>query len=103
MSRLRIAYPKPGFFLADVRVVIGVDGQVVYDGGFVSGFDVDLHVDSGAHVVTSEIKLPPISRKREYRVDVGMNEEVTATLVYSRLWGNFKKTLSIARAPFRET
>jgi hypothetical protein len=73
--------------------------QPIYDGGFLSGFEVDLEVPAGSHALVSQIHLPPFTRTREFVVEVGANELVTVELAYSRLWGNFKKSLTVSRAP----
>ncbi|HMR06885.1 MAG TPA: hypothetical protein PKA88_13970 [Polyangiaceae bacterium] len=95
MTQLRVSYPKPGFFLSDIRVVIRMDGTPIYDGSFLSGFDVVVEASPGSHTVQSELMLPPFSRKREFLVNIAEGELLHAELVYSRLWGNFKKTLKL--------
>jgi hypothetical protein len=93
MPDLRIHFPKPGFFIADVRLQILLDGQPVYDGSFKSGADVTVAVAPGSHQIESRIELSPIVRTRRWDLAVDQ-APATATLEYSRFWGNFKKRLS---------
>ena len=94
MPDLRVLFPQPGFFITDVRLQLSVNGQVVYDGSFKAGADVTVPVAPGRHTIASRIELTPaIARTREWPIDVG-DAPATATLEYSRFWGNFKKRLA---------
>lgn len=86
---LRITWPRPGFFLNDCRFVILLDRYVVYDGSFLSGMDMTFPVQSGWHTVDTQIHLGPITRSKNYSVEVPPGRGVTLLLEYSRLWGNF--------------
>ncbi len=88
---LRITFPKPGFFLVDVRVTIALDGAPVYDGSFLGGVDLSGAVAPGMHTVTVRIHLEPFVRERVYAVEVPPGRGVTCELEYSRFWGNFTK------------
>jgi hypothetical protein len=89
---LRIVFPKPGFFLVDVRMTIGLDGGIVYDGGFLGGVDVSGAVAPGMHTVTTRIDIGGFARERVYPVTVPPGRGLTVELAYSRFWGNFTKT-----------
>ncbi len=95
---LRIVFPKPGFFLTDVRLTITLDGLVVYDGGFLAGVDVAGEVAPGFHAITTRIEAGLFARERVYTVEVPAGRPVTVTLDYSRFWGNFTKTPTITSA-----
>jgi len=99
MSRLRVVFPKPGFFLTDTTVQVDVDGRNVFQGSFKAGFELVVPVEPGAHRIDTRILLPPFSRKREFSVDVAATEVLTVELSYSRFWGNFDKSPKTARAP----
>ncbi|MBX3185521.1 MAG: hypothetical protein KF819_00845 [Labilithrix sp.] len=86
---LRIAFPPPGFFLADARLVITVDGASVYDGSFKQGVDLLVPVAPGVHAVETLIDVGGITRRRHYSVTVSPGRGVTLALAYSRFWGNF--------------
>jgi hypothetical protein len=90
-QHLRIAFPKPGFFLTDARLTIWLDHGVVYDGSFTSGVDVVVPIAPGHHALATQIEMGPIARRKEYAVDVpGGAHETSVLLAYSRLWGNMK-------------
>ncbi len=95
---LRIVFPKPGFFLTDVRLTITLDGGVVYDGGFLGGVDVAGQVAPGVHTITTRLDLGIVARERIYTVEVPSGRAVIVTLDYSRFWGNFTKTPTITSA-----
>lgn len=88
---LRIVFPKPGFFLADVRLIITCDGHVVYDGSFTSGVELFLPVTAGPHLITTRIDLGGIGRGREYPIAIPPGQAFSLELEYSRFWGNFAK------------
>ena len=93
---LRISFPPPGFFIADVRVALHFDGNPIYDGGFKSGFELELPVSSGRHTLTTTIDLGVVQRRREYTIDVSAGQARSVVLRYSRLWGNFTRELADA-------
>jgi len=100
MPRLRIVFPKPGFFLTDIRCEVRLDGHSVYDGGFLQGFVVEGDCAPGPHQIETLLHLGVIARTKRYRVDVPPAGGVEVTLVYSRLWGNFKSRLITAQLPW---
>ena len=96
---LKISFPPPGFFLVDVRVVMHLDGAVVYEGGFKQGFEVELPVTPGRHVLGTAIDLGAIQRRREYPIEVLAGQARHIVLRYSRFWGNFTSELAEAGTP----
>lgn len=54
---LRIVFENPGFFLADVQVVLLLDGTPVYEGGFRAGIDVAIPIAPGQRRLESVIEL----------------------------------------------
>lgn len=92
VPRVAIVFPKPGFFLTDVRVEVRLDGETIYDGGFMEGFRAETDAAPGTHRVETFIHLGLMARKKMYRLAVG-NRPVEAVLQYSRIWGNFKNEL----------
>ena len=98
MASLRVVFPRPSFFLVDVRVTLTLDGQPVHDGTFMAGFAVALDVAPGRHVLASVIDLGLARRTREWVLEVPASGG-DATISYSRFWGNFSKKLPlVARA-----
>jgi hypothetical protein len=96
-SSLRIVFPRPGFFLNDPRLVITLDGLRVYEGSFVGGVDVELPVAPGPHRIETRIEIGPFARQRLYDLLVSLEGvRCTATLRYSRLWGNFTRSLTLS-------
>lgn len=94
---LVVHFPRPGFFMADMPVTVTVDGEVVYRGSFVSGFTVPVEVGAGEHVVETAIGLGFLVRRRRLVVLTEERDEVvTATLSYSRMWGNFEEKCALA-------
>lgn len=87
MSAIRVTFPKPGFFLTDVRVVLLLDGAPIYDGGFLGGIDVTAAAAPGMHRVESVIDIGLVQRRRAWDVAA----PATVTIEYSRFWGNFTK------------
>ena len=90
--QLRVVFPKPGFFLTDVRLVVAVDGLAVYDGSFTGGVDLVHPVAPGPHRVATVIDIGITRRHRQYDVVVP-ETGLVVQLAYSRFWGNFKKRL----------
>lgn len=93
MATIRVLFPPPGFFIADTRMTLQLDGQPVYDGSFKSGVDVNVEVAPGTHRLESRIELGALARTRTWDVEVDA-EQLTVELAYSRFWGNFKKALT---------
>lgn len=97
MSRLRVVFPKPGFFLMDTRLRVLLDGAPIYDGSFKAGVAVDVEVQPGTHTLEARIAISPLERTRSYSVAIAADEQLIAELSYSRLWGNFTKSLKTSR------
>lgn len=94
---LTIHFPPPGFFLADMRVAIRVDGELRHQGSFTRGFRVMLDLEPGAHTVETAIGDGLLQRKRSYFVELpAEGDGIVATLGYSRMWGNFEPKLAIS-------
>jgi hypothetical protein len=96
---MRIAFPKPGFFLVDVRVTVHVNGWRAYDGGFLQGFDVRFPVVPGPCAIATRIDAGLVARSRQYDVEARAGHAIEVWLDYSRLWGNFTDTPRLAWVP----
>lgn len=99
--QLQITFPRPGFYVTDVRMTVLLDGQVVYDGSFLSGIDLTVPVQPGAHRVTTKIDVGGLGifRTREYDVTVPPGRGTTLHLEYSRFWGNFSRRPRVVAWP----
>jgi hypothetical protein len=95
MSTLRVVFPKPGFFLTDVRVSLTLDGAAIYDGGFLAGIDVSVDTSPGPHRIESIINIGIAKRRRAWDVDVPAGG-CDVAIEYSRVWGNFTKRPRVA-------
>ncbi len=100
---IHVRFPAPGFFLNDPRVVVMLDGRVLYDGSFKDGFDVSAEIQPGAHVLETAIHIAG-SLARRQRIDLDLDARqgyrdvpaVHAKLHYSRWSGNFEKRISLS-------
>ena len=92
-TTLTLRFPPPGFFLADARTIVRLDGTVIYDGSFKSGFEVTVPLSPGPHTLDTVIAMGRLQRTRQYPLTIEPGQSVRAELVYSRFWGNFKKQL----------
>ena len=97
MPQLRILFPPPGWFLADSRMEVHLDGIAVYDGSFKAGMDVTREVTPGEHRIQAFIHVGPIARVRQYAVHIPDRTSMELKLAYSRVWGNFKSEPTIHR------
>lgn len=88
---LTLRFDKPGFFVNDARVTVDLNGERIYDGSFLSGFEVSRSVLPGEHWADFAIESGPLRRTRRYRIAVPSSRGLVATVRYSRMWGNFKK------------
>lgn len=88
---LTVMLAKPGFFLTDTRIVVSVNGQTIYDGSFLTGFERTVSVLPGRQFVDAVIEAGPIRRTRRYPIDVAPANGYTVALSYSRMWGGFTK------------
>ncbi len=86
-SFLRLVLPVPGFFLADTRLLVWVDGRYVVDASFLRGFDWWTPVAPGVHVVATRLQ-GVVTRDRSYPIEVRAGLVTVAVLDYSRMWGN---------------
>ncbi len=85
-----IRFLPPGFFLNSPKVRIVLDDHwVVYHGGFVHGFRVDIPVAPGPHRLTVVLETGVIDRTKHHWVNFPANMRHDVLLEYSRLWGNF--------------
>jgi hypothetical protein len=98
---MRIAFPKPGFFLVDVRVAIHVNGWSAYDGGFLQGFDVRFPAVPGPCVIDVLLDAGLVKRSRQYTVEARAGYAVEVWLEYSRFWGSFTKEPRVAYVPIQ--
>jgi hypothetical protein len=96
---MRIAFPRPGFFLVDVHVTVHVNGWCAYDGGFVQGFDVRFPVHPGHCAIVTRIDAGIVTRSREYAVEARAGHAVEVHLGYSRMWGNFTSSPRVVLLP----
>ncbi len=96
---MRIAFPKPGFFLVDVRVTVHVNGWCAYDGGFLQGFDVRFPATPGPCAIETRLDAGLVTRSRRYAVEARAGHCVEVWLAYSRFWGNFTAEPRIADVP----
>lgn len=103
VMNLRVHFASPGFFLNDPRLVVSLADRKIYDGSFKSGFDVEVEVPPGAHIVETRI-LGVMGDARVQRIDLPLTAEggyrdvpaVEAELSYSRVTGNFKRRASVS-------
>ncbi|MFI5296692.1 MAG: hypothetical protein ACHREM_01225 [Polyangiales bacterium] len=95
---VRIAFPRPGWFLTDTRVVVRFNDSVIYDGSFRSGFEHSTQLPPGRHTLTTTIDVGLFNRTRSYELDVPTTGLCEVTLSYSRFWGNFTKRLVVSTA-----
>jgi hypothetical protein len=92
MSTLRVVFHRPGFFVSDIALGLWLDGQPIFQGGFLSGVDVSWPAASGHHRLDAMLDLGILKRRRTWDVDVPV-AGCDVTIRYSRLWGNFSKKL----------
>jgi hypothetical protein len=95
---LCVRFPAPGFFLTDCEFEVDVDGSRIYEGSFRDGFERELPIAPGDHELVTRIRIGPVLRPKRYRFHVDAGPRHTATLVYSRFWGNFSRKLKLERA-----
>lgn len=95
--RVHLVFLPPGFFAVDFPLTVAVDGVEHYSGSFVRGFSLELDLEPGRHEVTTRIGTGFLSKERtlELSLDPLVTDPLTATLTYSRMWGNFEKTLDL--------
>ncbi len=94
----RISFSPPGWFAADPRVTVSVDGEVVHDGSFLRGFSLELELDEGTHELEARIRIG-LSRTKRWTLEVPPDDEdergLDVKLAYSRMWGTFEKALDV--------
>jgi hypothetical protein len=103
--QLRIAFPPPGAFLNDPRLTVTLDGLLVYDGSFTSGFVREGAVGPGPHAIDVRLETPLFQRAKRYTFTLATPpggyrdapETWEVTLSYSRFWGNFSGDLPLRR------
>lgn len=94
---VHLVFLPPGFFAVDFPVTVSVDGVEHYRGSFVRGFSLELALEPGHHEVTTRIGTGFLSKERKLAltIDPLVTDPLVATLTYSRMWGNFEKTLDV--------
>ncbi len=95
---MRVAFPSPGFFLNDPRVLVHVNGWCAYAGGFKSGFDLRFPVVPGPYLVVATLDAL-VRREKRYSVTATAGCAVEVWLEYSRMWGTFTDTPRIGYVP----
>lgn len=103
--QLRIGFAAPGFFINDCRCIVMLDGMLVYDGSFMSGFVRDGVIAPGPHVIDATIETPLFNRSKRYTFTIdapppgyrAAPESWEVGLTYSRFWGNFESKLALRR------
>lgn len=101
--RVWLRFGPPGFFAVDARMTVRVDGQTVYEGSFMAGFERALELAHGAHGLEAEIGGGVLRRRKAWSFAVPPSSpegsEGARSLVvgirYSRLWGTFERDLSV--------
>src|SRR4051812_45799634 len=101
---LRIRFDGPGWFANDPRLAITVDGTSAYEGAFRGGVITSIEVPSSKHRIGTSIALVGgVARRQEIEVEIpggGYREDgrgIEVLLSYSRLAGNFKRTVDTRR------
>ncbi len=82
----------PTKMLIDAPVEVFVDGHKIGQGNFNQGVDLSCPVHPGRHTLDVRLAL----RSRRYTVDVDRPGRYLCQLSYSRLWGNFDKTVRLS-------
>ena len=77
-AKLRLLFPKPGFFLADTRLEVRLDAQIVYEGSFVNGFEHEAQVTAGQHRIETAIFLGSMARRGAQRAAAELSPRPTA-------------------------
>jgi len=76
-------------------MVVKVDGSPVFAGSFARGCLVQVDVAPGPHTIETAIEIgASFARSRRYKIETS-NAPAEAKLTYSRLWGNFMRTLEL--------
>ncbi len=88
---LRVLF-APSWMALDFQVPVIVDGVPVGEGNFNQGIDVSVPLVPGRHSLELRIHL----RTRQYTLDLGRPGPYLCRLSYSRLWGNFDKTVALS-------
>ena len=96
--RLRLVFPKPGFFLFDVPVRLLINGHPVFQGGFMQGILVEVPMVEGTHYVDATIS-GPVDRNKRYAIEVRPGCVTEVELSYSRMWGNFTGAPAVRYLP----
>lgn len=92
---IHILFFKPRFFLADVQLVLLLDGATIYAGSFIAGVDMTSPAAPGQHRLESRLELPFMTRRRSWDIAVSPSG-CEVVLEYSRFWGNFTKRVRTA-------
>ena len=104
--KVQLRFAKPGFFLTDAQLTVTLDGNTVYAGSFNEGFETIVEMEPGTHTVKTAV--PVIGGLEQTQTSTvhlaessgsgdGTHPPYALELRYSRLWGNFKRSLTVAR------
>ncbi len=93
---LHVVFPRPRLFFGDPSLRISLDDEAIYDGSFKAGVHEEIAVTPGAYELATVIEVGAgLVRCQTWTVEIGDAEAYTATLRYSRLWGNFTADLRV--------
>ncbi len=102
MTTLRVVFESPGWFLTDAHLTVAIDGDEIYSGSFGSGrdagFDITVETWPGTHRIYTKIDNGLIERRRAYPIEVRHRRAQTIHLDYSRMWGNFARSVEVQPA-----
>lgn len=100
---LLVRFSPPGFFLNDPRVEVRLGGRLLYEGGFLRGFECRATIGPGVHVLETTLgSMGSIGRPQRYELNLTPEggypdvSRVEVELTYNRLGGNFDKRASIS-------
>lgn len=90
-ATLQVQFTPPRM-LIDAAVEVFLNGQKIGEGNFNQGVDLSTPVHPGRHTLDVRLAL----RSRRYTVDIDRPGRYLCQLSYSRLWGNFDKTVRLS-------
>ena len=100
LSEVVLRFPAPGFDLRDARLAVHLDGAMVFDGGFGTGFEHRVTACPGKHRIDVRLSMNSgVPRSRTWYFEVGVDERCSVGLEYSRMAACFNGTLAIRRTP----
>lgn len=101
---VNLVFPAPGFFVTEARLVVRLAELELYEGSFTTGFESELELSPGRYVLDTQIDGPMLGRAQHLDLVLEPDDVksgyrhvpfVVATLRYSRLFGAFKRQISI--------